>query len=1198
MATFLKRIFLVVFVFSILDVSAQIYGPEQIPAGDFGTVTTAGKNGDGLVSPDSILYPTIAGIGTTIRNYYQPVDRVYHNGNLVYLNVNPGVTVGKPLDGKTSYHFGFTEPWENEPYYFPTVSDQNSNIAIPHAPNNGNYAVVTSTKGMYGLPTLNAHEWYHIFDKYETDTLNPVNYFLVTNADSDPTKIFYKEQVNITSGQAYRMSVDIARLNINGFAPNVTFVIDSDEDNLVSAPPAYTTGAIPTQNGAWTNYHFDYVAPCGSDPTTYVAFRNLVAGGNGNDLALDNLSMKAIIPQIQAKINDCDQVSFVMLDNSITNAFDPAIYRFRWQALNGAVYDTIPGATTIQHPITEAGTYRLAVFTDATKDCPMFSNAIKVIRPDNGCLEVANPNAVDDYYTIAPATLLEVDVMINDETSEPSVVPSSALSVTNFVIGTKSYAAGTSGVVYDSDGVTPAGVISIQSDGTMQFQSKPYYVGTIPNIKYFIREEGAGQDSAYIHINMADYVINIDASCISCPVVVGIKESDISDEHDYYIYDKDVLISTGEVIGDSLTFTFFAPRSGLRYYSFWVDNSVRVSNYPIYVAPGAATWAPNTVINSNYWNKSENWKTEDGEGYPIWCTDVTIPGDAAYYPTIENVISQARDITFKSGATVGRIHLLKYRKAFVEMTPFRENWMMLSAPLKYTYSADFQADPTWGTTAAIDPKIYMRYFDVQYNDTDNSKENPDNVKGVSVGNFSRAFADLKERLGLGFGYVIKVDQGSNDAFDGTFKFPRLNADSTEVLFKYHYRSTGNWVETSTNPDYMPFKFTDPGQPGRGTQAPETDQEWLDLNKADYFYNPRGRDNQYRFVYENGSTVTPFNVRVANAGTTDIIGNPFMSHINFQKLYEDNVGVIRPYYRIWDGTSFYSFVLAGNDDDGAWEGLPPVSTSPKAGTPYIAPMQAFFVEMEDGQDEITFNPDSISVAIASPDSRLKSAAKVNNLLTLRLKMNETENIAIVAALPLASDDYNAKEDVVKLFSFDDATPEIYTVSDGQTIEINALGNEGEEKIVPVGIKTNQKGKIEITVEGANSFDAYPYVYLTDVLDNKTYDLKNMSTLTFDKSTSANIEGRFYLVLKGSGSSIGETDADKNAITVTAYDGEVEVSSPLKAIQDIKLYDLSGRLQYAKEGIDSMYYKFSPTVVPGVFILKVSTDTGEKSFKIKF
>jgi len=1109
--------------------------------------------------------------------------------------VNPDVTVGKSMSNKTSYVWGFTEPWISDTYNFPTVNNQDSRIPIPHAPNNGNYLIVTSTRGMYNLPSLNQKSWFEIYDKYETDTDNPQNYFLVTNADEHPDKIFYKEKVEVVPGQVYRMSVDLARLNTGGVEPNVSFIINPDENALTTANPAYTSGQLSTGNGAWVNYHFDYIAPCNVGDSTFVAFRNQVAGGNGNDLALDNLSMKAIIPQIKAQINDCDEVSFVMLDDAINDVFPSTTYRYQWQKKGtGGVYEDIPGSTLPKDTIREEGFFRLAIYTDATIGCPMYSNEIEVNASNNSCLDIANPDAVNDIYTVILSGNLNGYVLENDTTSNTQTVPHEALSVTRFRVGNDIYPAGSTAVVMD--GPNQVGVITLFSDGSFIYNPVPSYVGDVPPIEYTITEKNGGTDVANIYISFITYTAILDAACVSCPVDLTIISDYVTPAHNYYLYNEaDSLVSQATVVGDTIDFNFRVKESGVQYYKLFIDLE-KIVEFPIHVGPDRATWAPNLILKSKDWSEPSNWITETGPGFPLWCTDVTIPGDTILLPEV-SVLDAARDITFKSGAGVSKIHRLNYRKAFVEMEPPRDAWAMLSAPLKYIYSADYHADPTWGATAGVDPKIYMRYFDIKYTaDTTTSIPNPDGAVGVSVGNFSKAFSNLKESMDMGKGFVLKIGEGENGVFSGTYKFPRLNADSTEVLYKYHYSSTGNWIETQTpgvTADQLPFRFTDPGQKGRGTQEPSVDSLWT----ANYGGTDRGYDNRYRFVFENGpSIVDQFTMTVSNAGTTDIVGNPYMSHIDFDKFYETNSDNIMPYYRLWNGSSFYSYAIVGYDDTGVWRGLPAIGTV-QGGGRYIAPMQAFFVEMKPNKNQLVFVSDSISVAISGFDSRLRSEPVIENILNIYLNMNEYSNEAIVASLPMANDVYDANEDIYKLFSDNSSTPEIYTVANGQAIEINAISQSGEVKTVPIGIRSSQTGKFEISISGINAFDAYPYLYLTDTQENKTYNLKEKSSFVFEKKDAKDIEGRFYIVMKTDETASGIEDSqDAKAINLFVNDRQITVSSPVNELQNVELYDVSGRLLYSKKGLNTLSHSFNVSEGQGVFVLKVKSSTEEKVFKI--
>lgn len=1181
---------------------AQIYGPELIPQGTFGTIASEGRNEDNGTGSNNI-YPLVPGIGIQIPFYYQPADRVFYNGNLVYIGINPGVTIGKPLVNRTTYNFGMTEEWETTVYTLPRTNLQNSYHPVPHAPNNGYYLITTSTKGMYNLPSLNSISWYDIVDRYETNPLNPTNYFLVINADNDQNKIFYKEKVAVVPGQLYRISTDLARLNIPGVSPGVNFVISNNESQLTSATPVYTTPTMPADNGNWENYYFDYVAPCSIGDSLFIGFRNTAPGGNGNDVALDNLSMKAIIPQIGVQINSCEDASFVMLDEAINQSFASG-FEFQWQKqLPNGTFQDISGSTNETHTILEDGVYRLAIYTTATAGCRMYSNEILVAKDNSGCWQVNRPIAVDDIHETIFYTTVTGNVLGNDTASDHTTPPLEILRVTSFTLNGTVYPAGASAVVMSTDGNTRYGVFTIDSLGNYIADIIPEFRGTLPAINYTIQEKNGGRDNANIYISFIEYEAILDASCTSCPVNFTIVSDRVRPFENYYLYRLDTLVATGVVKEDTINFTFSVDHSGLEFYTFKLG-PLSVIDIPIYIAPSEAIWAPNKLVNNPDWNESANWITHSGPGAPLWCTDVVIPevADTLFYPTI-SYSAGARDITFENGASVGGIHKLMYRRAFVDLAPQRDNWVMLSAPLKYIYSADYHADPTWGATAGVDPKIYMRYFDIKYvADTTTSIPNPDGTKGISVGNFSKSFSNLKEAMTLSKGFVLKVGPGANDAFSGTYNFPRFTATGEEVLYKYHYSSTGNWINSLTpgvSASQLPFHFTDIGESGRGTQEYTSDSLWFEDPTHE-----RGKDNRYRFIYENGSSIMhQFSITVANTGTTNIVGNPYMSHIDFDKFYETNSSNIMPYYRIWNGSSFYSYMVGGGIDNGTWSGLPTAIGTIEQGGRYIAPMQAFFVEMRSGQNQIEFNSDSISVAKPGVENRLRSrmvraSSSISDLLTLHLKMNDYENKALLAVLPLATDQYKPEEDVYKLFSNSSSTPEIYTVSDGIAIEINALEANDEEKIVPIGIRTSQVGEFEISVEGMSDFSAYPQIYLMDVINDQTYDLSKKTSFTFEKETSDNLESRFYLVMRNTGGTVGvDEENNRNYIDVIVKDQLITVNSVLNNLEKIELYDVSGRLLYRKDELNVPSYTFNSVASSGIFILKVKSGQEEKSFKIK-
>lgn len=671
-------------------------------------------------------------------------------------------------------------------------------------------------------------------------------------------------------------------------------------------------------------------------------------------------------------------------------------------------------------------------------------------------------------------------------------------------------------------------------------------------------------------------VLADDASCVSQSVTFTISGPGLSDNQTYALYEGDNQVgifnqnevSTTTSLSGKYTYELRASNDNTTYYP--LDSTVLV------VHPARASWSANPT--DSVWSKSSNWVAGDAGtgGYPIWCTDVSIPAATTTYPFVaEN--DACRDIHFESGASVGNITVLKYRHAYVDQLYPRNQWVMVSAPLKYMYSADYGADfDNWDN--AISPKIFMRYFDVKYSTS--GKVNPDNVAGTSSGNFSRAFATMSEELtsSVGFAIWINGSEYGNDNFGDTapYQFPRRNADTTDVRFSYHDKD-GNWAGT---PFYLP----------RGNDIKD-EAEWTATSVPD-------KDNRFRFIFEELMDEEDRSLVFAlemDAGTTIMVGNPFMSHFDFAKFYEDNSGKIHNYFRIWDGDQFYSYVPGGT---AAFTGLDGITAgTDNAVSQYIAPMQSFFVEtIGTERTNIVFTPD---VSVSKVNNELKSAKKESDILRLHITSGQKTGHAIVAASENASDNYVAGEDIFKLFSSMSSVPEIYTIADRTALEINLVNTEKQEQYIPVGIKTSAIGAMELSVSGMEGFTAYKEAYISDLVDGKLYNLKETDVIPFVKTNAENLEGRFYIYLKNAGI---VTDMDENndlSNIMAFYDNNtITVSSPQDKVKSLKLYDSSGRLHYEYNTAGVNYHQFDTNAKNGIYILKIDTEKGTKSFKFIF
>ena len=148
-------------------------------------------------------------------------------------------------------------------------------------PNDGNYIISNNTSAWGSF----ASNWIDIGD----NSSDPNGYMMVVNASFDPG-VFYEETIEgLCENTVYQFSADVVNLlNTGGIKPNLDFWIDGIYQ--------FGTGDVPA-NSQWNTYGFTFTTTPGVTSLT-LSIRNNAPGGNGNDLALDNIAFQACGPEI------------------------------------------------------------------------------------------------------------------------------------------------------------------------------------------------------------------------------------------------------------------------------------------------------------------------------------------------------------------------------------------------------------------------------------------------------------------------------------------------------------------------------------------------------------------------------------------------------------------------------------------------------------------------------------------------------------------------------------------------------------------------------------------------------------------------------------------------------------------------------------------------------------------------------------
>lgn len=254
-----------------------------------------------------------------------------------------------------------------------------------NCPNDGSYTIVSSTAGCFN------NNWHTLTEDHTPG--DERGYMMLVNASNSPGE-FYKQTINdLCPGTTYEFAayvVNVLQLRATGIKPNLTFRIESDAGSLLGT---YSTGDIAeSATPKWEKYGMVFTTGPGISRIVLKIINN-APGGNGNDLALDDITFRPCGPTIQAgsavgqsEILLCEgQNSRVSLTAQVSSGYaNPA---FQWQVNNSSGWEDIPGANSestevlvssslagnLQYRVTAAESYNI----NSVK-CRVVSNPINV----------------------------------------------------------------------------------------------------------------------------------------------------------------------------------------------------------------------------------------------------------------------------------------------------------------------------------------------------------------------------------------------------------------------------------------------------------------------------------------------------------------------------------------------------------------------------------------------------------------------------------------------------------------------------------------------------------------------------------------------------------------------------------------------------------------------------------------------------
>ncbi len=522
-----------------------------------------------------------------------------------------------------------------------------------------------------------------------------------------------------------------------------------------------------------------------------------------------------------------------------------------------------------------------------------------------------------------------------------------------------------------------------------------------------------------------------------------------------------------DVVDGKHGFTLNDMPPGDYYIGIWKEGSSLYDNAHAALHPDQTVWMG--AARNEDWNDWQNWS----DGAPWTCTNVIIPGSCVNYPKLEKgVDNYCANLHLSAGAElVNAQYLTQYDLAWVELSLAPNMYYMFSAPLKSMVTGDFFVPREWdgdhsredyftrltpmtAPESRFTPRVYQRFW---------SSEVPGKVMSegalqtdviVSETDWTAPFNAVAEPYAAGMGFSVRTDGAA------TFRFPKTHTEYT--YFDGSGSSTG---------------LTE------GVARQDVGRLVVD-----------GMQDELKLTVENHT-----------AGTTFVVGNPFLAHIDINAFLTANPDISS--VKLSDGQAVSSIMR---------------DNSTASGYTHIAPMQAFYVEAKTaGQElEVTFTADMQAAmpgyniyATSAASSRAKASSRamtrggmgMGNTLRLTAECDGCQSTALVTLRSSADDAYRAGEDSKVLIDADmQPAVVVFTTADGHALDIQ---QRRSDTAIPVGFRMQKSGRVSLTLSHDEG-DVWSRWSLVDSRMGRRYPLSEGTTYV-DLGTLGTHAGRFYL-----------------------------------------------------------------------------------------
>lgn len=286
----------------------------------------------------------------------------------------------------------------------------NLNYVSNPCPNDGAYTITHSVSNCFD------GTWVNLSADHTGD---PNGYFMLINASYNPSDFYVQTVSGLCAATTYQFAAWVMNLAANPgqILPNITLSIEKTDGTLLDS---IHTGNIPQANpGKWIQYGFYFTTPPGVN-TVVLRMTNNAPGGDGNDLALDDITFRPAGPPISITTNGTvtDSVTICagsstpqFLQGSVGVCYASPTYQWQQNTNNGQGWINVPGAVSQSYttlPSTAGDySYRLAAAQSGNisiSSCTVASAPVTIVVLKIPGPALAITASSDNICAGAPAT--------------------------------------------------------------------------------------------------------------------------------------------------------------------------------------------------------------------------------------------------------------------------------------------------------------------------------------------------------------------------------------------------------------------------------------------------------------------------------------------------------------------------------------------------------------------------------------------------------------------------------------------------------------------------------------------------------------------------------------------------------------------------------------------------------------------------